>query len=295
LARTLTCEETAEVVLTEEVATRWYRSPEMLLGSRNYGKPTDVWSVGCIIAELLMGRPIFAGDSTLHQLEKIIEFTGTPSLEAISSLHSEVAESLISQVSVKRRPWKEFFGKADAELAGCVAKMLEFNPERRMTVEEALRLPCFREFLKKEEDGEGACHKFLVPFVDDNIKLSVQQYRKILYQDIERRYPEENSAYKNLRSNNSFTKTRKHASETKLAHPSPQKGQLKRQKSLLQVTRPQTPASQPMKKEKSPVKGRTREGGGEGVKAGNLRKAPSKACLVKKGGGVGVKFKKSTL
>jgi len=43
------------MILTEDVATRWYRSPEMLMGSKNYGSPTDVWSVGCIIAELLIG------------------------------------------------------------------------------------------------------------------------------------------------------------------------------------------------------------------------------------------------
>ena len=56
------------MILSEAVATRWYRSPEMLLGSVSYSKQTDVWSVGCIIAELLMGNPIFPGESTLNQL-----------------------------------------------------------------------------------------------------------------------------------------------------------------------------------------------------------------------------------
>ena len=70
--RSLIREEEAELVLSEDVATRWYRSPEMLLGSENYGKPTDMWSLGCIIAELVRGEPIFPGSSTLHQLEKII-------------------------------------------------------------------------------------------------------------------------------------------------------------------------------------------------------------------------------
>jgi mitogen-activated protein kinase 15 len=96
----------------------------MLLGSRSYSKPTDVWSVGCIIAELLMGKPIFPGDSTLHQLEKIVEFTGTPSKESIASLESEVAESLLSQVNTKKRSWKEYFGKGDPDLANLVLKML---------------------------------------------------------------------------------------------------------------------------------------------------------------------------
>ena len=63
----------------------------MLLGSHKYGKKTDVWSVGCIIAELLMNKPIFPGESTINQMEKIAEFTGIPSQENINSLGSEVA------------------------------------------------------------------------------------------------------------------------------------------------------------------------------------------------------------
>jgi mitogen-activated protein kinase 15 len=58
----------------------------MLLGSHTYGKATDMWSLGCIIAELIRGEPIFAGNSTLHQLEKIIEFTGMPSKDCLKSM-----------------------------------------------------------------------------------------------------------------------------------------------------------------------------------------------------------------
>jgi mitogen-activated protein kinase 15 len=224
------------MILTEEVATRWYRSPEMLLGSRCYSKPTDVWSVGCIIAELLMGKPIFPGTSTLHQLEKIIEFTGIPSAESIDSLESEVAESLINQVNVRKKSSKEYFRTQDGELVAMVMKMLEFNPQKRITVEEALKSKCLMEFWQKEEETNLSCKKFLVPFVDDNEKLTVQQYRKIIYQDIERRYPEENTVYKNLRSNASFTKPKKHSVDVKPSH-SPPKGQLKRQKSLIQVNK----------------------------------------------------------
>lgn len=63
----------------------------MLLGSKNYGKPTDVWSVGCILAELMIGHPLFQGSSTLDQLEQIIGFTGAPSQQSIDSLHSDCA------------------------------------------------------------------------------------------------------------------------------------------------------------------------------------------------------------
>jgi mitogen-activated protein kinase 15 len=57
-----------DVVMTEEVATRWYRAPEVLLGSQTYDKSADVWSVGCILGELLLGKPLFPGNSTLNQL-----------------------------------------------------------------------------------------------------------------------------------------------------------------------------------------------------------------------------------
>ena len=69
LARTIEAKDSEEdQIFTEEVATRWYRAPEVLLGSQSYGPPADVWSIGCILAEMLMGKPLFPGNSTLNQL-----------------------------------------------------------------------------------------------------------------------------------------------------------------------------------------------------------------------------------
>ena len=65
-------------VLTEYVATRWYRAPEILLGSTKYAKSVDMWSVGCIIGELITGKAVFPGNSTLNQLERILELLGKP-------------------------------------------------------------------------------------------------------------------------------------------------------------------------------------------------------------------------
>lgn len=73
LARSISCpKEIAEQVLTEYVATRWYRAPEILLGSTKYSKAVDMWSVGCILGELINGKSIFPGNSTLNQIEKIL-------------------------------------------------------------------------------------------------------------------------------------------------------------------------------------------------------------------------------
>ena len=91
--------------MTEEVATRWYRAPEVLLGSQKYDKSADVWSVGCILAELMLGKPFFPGSSTLNQLERIIAFTGKPRKEDIHALGSEVAQPMIDSItSQKTRP-----------------------------------------------------------------------------------------------------------------------------------------------------------------------------------------------
>lgn len=64
--------------MTEYVATRWYRAPEILLGSQNYSKAVDMWSIGCIVGEMVVGKAIFAGNSTLNQIERIIELIGRP-------------------------------------------------------------------------------------------------------------------------------------------------------------------------------------------------------------------------
>ena len=64
--------------MTEYVATRWYRAPEILLGSQKYSKAVDVWSVGCILGELFNNKAIFPGTSTLNTIEKVMELLGKP-------------------------------------------------------------------------------------------------------------------------------------------------------------------------------------------------------------------------
>lgn len=69
-------EDDTTPILTDYVATRWYRAPEILLGSTDYTASVDVWSVGCIIGELYLGKAIFPGLSTINQLTRIMEYTG---------------------------------------------------------------------------------------------------------------------------------------------------------------------------------------------------------------------------
>jgi serine/threonine protein kinase len=85
-------------VLTDYVATRWYRAPEILLGSTKYTKGVDMWSVGCILGELLGGKPMFPGTSTMNQLDRIIEVTGRPTAEDIDAIKSPFAATMLESL-----------------------------------------------------------------------------------------------------------------------------------------------------------------------------------------------------
>lgn len=74
-------QSTNEPIMTEYVATRWYRAPEILLGSSKYTKAVDMWSVGCILGEMYLGKAIFPGNSTLNQIERVLQLLGKPTRE----------------------------------------------------------------------------------------------------------------------------------------------------------------------------------------------------------------------
>lgn len=101
-------------MLTEYVVTRWYRAPEVMLSCLGYTKAIDVWSVGCIFAELLGTKPLFPGDDYIHQLRIIVETIGSPSEEDLSFITSNRALRFMQKLSGKKRiPWTTLFPKAN--------------------------------------------------------------------------------------------------------------------------------------------------------------------------------------
>ncbi|XP_007953642.2 mitogen-activated protein kinase 1 [Orycteropus afer afer] len=102
--------------LTEYVATRWYRAPEIMLNSKGYTKSIDIWSVGCILAEMLSNRPIFPGKHYLDQLNHILGILGSPSQEDLNCIINLKARNYLLSLPHKNKvPWNRLFPNADSK------------------------------------------------------------------------------------------------------------------------------------------------------------------------------------
>lgn len=173
-------------LMTEYVATRWYRAPEIVLGSNRYSKAVDIWSVGCILGELLVGKALFPGKSTLNQIEVILEVIGKPCYGDVMSIESENALSVINSIGVrKKKNFGEHFGVLDFDTLDFLERCLAFNPKKRMTVEECLEHPFVAQFHDPIE--ERVMEKVVKISIDDNDKVSIDKYREALYSDIVRK------------------------------------------------------------------------------------------------------------
>ena len=190
LARSLdTKDQDQQPLLTDYVATRWYRAPEILLGSNKYTKGVDMWSMGCILAELLLGKPVFPGTSTLNQLDRVLEVTGRPSPEDVESINSHLAQTMLESLPpTKAKKLRDMFPTASDEALDLLKKLLQFNPNKRLTAEQALEHPYVAQFHNPDE--EPICTRKIHIPIDDNQKFSIREYRNKLYSDIHKRKKE---------------------------------------------------------------------------------------------------------
>merc|ERR1719197_2023245 len=113
---------------THEVVTLWYRAPDVLMGSRKYSTPVDIWSVGCIFAEMVNGRPLFPGNTDSEQLQKIFKVLGTPDETIWPTIH-ELPDWKTDYTTFERQPWQNIIPNLDATGTDLLEKMLQYCPD----------------------------------------------------------------------------------------------------------------------------------------------------------------------
>mmetsp|Transcript_16295 Transcript_16295/g.35225 ORF Transcript_16295/g.35225 Transcript_16295/m.35225 type:complete len:682 (+) Transcript_16295:136-2181(+) len=190
LARPAFNDQPTTIFWTDYVATRWYRAPE-LCGSffAKYSPAIDLWSVGCIFAEVLLGKPLFPGRNVVHQLELITDLLGTPSQDVINKVRNEKARRFLNSMRKKPPvPFELFFPRADPAALALLRRLLAFDPAERPAAEEALADPYFAGLhVPSREPCAQPISKLAFEF--DRRKLSIEDVRDLIYREILEYHP----------------------------------------------------------------------------------------------------------
>ncbi|KAI3742853.1 hypothetical protein L1987_60549 [Smallanthus sonchifolius] len=126
------------------ICSRFYRAPELIFGATEYTTSIDIWSAGCILAELLLGQPLFPGENAVDQLVEIIKVLGTPTREELRCMNPNYTDFRFPQV--KAHPWHKVFHKRmPPEAIDLASRLLQYSPSLRCNALEAIAHPFFDE------------------------------------------------------------------------------------------------------------------------------------------------------
>ncbi|VVA98058.1 unnamed protein product [Arabis nemorensis] len=191
LARVSFNDAPSAIFWTDYVATRWYRAPE-LCGSffSKYTPAIDIWSIGCIFAEMLTGKPLFPGKNVVHQLDIMTDLLGTPPPEAISRIRNEKARRYLG--NMRRKPPVPFthkFPHVDPLALRLLHRLLAFDPKDRPTAEEALADPYFYGLANvNREPSTQPIPKLEFEF--ERRKIMKEDVRELIYREILEYHPQ---------------------------------------------------------------------------------------------------------
>ncbi|KAG8370128.1 hypothetical protein BUALT_Bualt14G0085200 [Buddleja alternifolia] len=190
LARVAFNDTPTAIFWTDYVATRWYRAPE-LCGSffSKYTPAIDIWSIGCIFAELLTGKPLFPGKNVVHQLDLMTDMLGTPPPETIQRIRNEKARRYLSSMRRKKPvPLTHKFPNADPLALRLLERMLAFDPKDRPSAEEALADPYFRNLARVEREP-SAQPVTKMEFEFERRRITKEDVRELIYREILEYHP----------------------------------------------------------------------------------------------------------
>uniref|UniRef100_A0A3B4TAM1 mitogen-activated protein kinase n=1 Tax=Seriola dumerili TaxID=41447 RepID=A0A3B4TAM1_SERDU len=167
--------------MTGYVVTRWYRAPEVILNWMHYTQTVDIWSVGCIMAEMINGKTLFKGKDYMDQLTQIMKVTGVPGPEFIQKLDSPEAKTYVK--ALPRYPRKDFstlFTRASAHGIDLLEKMLVLDGDERLTAELALEHPYFDGLRDQDDFREPETYDDS----HDNATLSLDEWKRLCFKEV---------------------------------------------------------------------------------------------------------------
>ncbi|XP_033089385.1 mitogen-activated protein kinase 12 isoform X2 [Trachypithecus francoisi] len=171
----------ADSEMTGYVVTRWYRAPEVILNWMRYTQTVDIWSVGCIMAEMITGKTLFKGSDHLDQLKEIMKVTGTPPAEFVQRLQSDEAKNYMKGLpELEKKDFASILTNASPLAVNLLEKMLVLDAEQRVTAAEALAHPYF-ESLHDTED-EPQVQKYDDSF--DDVDRTLDEWKRVTYKEV---------------------------------------------------------------------------------------------------------------
>mmetsp|Transcript_18486 Transcript_18486/g.41842 ORF Transcript_18486/g.41842 Transcript_18486/m.41842 type:complete len:403 (-) Transcript_18486:70-1278(-) len=174
----------AESLMTEYASTRWYRPPELLLGARYYTKTIDMWAYGCVVGELHLEKPLIGGTSTIDMLSLIVNMIGKPIQKDIDSLEAPYAAFSLECLpdNPPNKTLVTVFRHDTPELIDFLQLLLQWNPEKRFTAEEAAMHPYLASYA--DPDSEPIIGKIVNLPLPDEDRFPSGTYRDQIYGDI---------------------------------------------------------------------------------------------------------------
>ncbi|KAM5179677.1 mitogen-activated protein kinase 14 isoform 1-T1 [Mantella aurantiaca] len=167
--------------MTGYVATRWYRAPEIMLNWMHYNQTVDIWSVGCIMAELLTGRTLFPGTDHIDQLKLILRLVGTPEPELLQKISSEAARNYIQSLPyMPKMTFEDVFLGANPQAVDLLEKMLVLDTDKRITAAEALAHPYFAQY--HDPDDEPIAEPYDQSF--ESRELDIEEWKSLTYEEV---------------------------------------------------------------------------------------------------------------
>jgi mitogen-activated protein kinase 1/3/mitogen-activated protein kinase 6 len=176
--------------MTEYVCTRWYRAPEVLCCIPEYEPRLDIWSIGCIFAEMLGRKPVFPGNNTQHQLQLILAMIGSPPEEFVAAIRNQRAQDFLRGLpGTGPRPFEELYPEATEVAVALLKELLVFLAAGRKTVAEALEHP-YLASLSCPEDEPVRTPLDAREFEFDRRKVDIGLLRDEMYREMLEYYPD---------------------------------------------------------------------------------------------------------